>query len=555
VNTYYPIFFVLIAALGTAAHCLWLRHLGLVTAPDYASRSRYTWPLYGATLCWLGFLCLDVAYAQRLFLAEHRLPLAELLWAYVLAGGVAILHLHTGLFLLDARRALRADPLESPQMVDLLHGPEVAILIPSCNEPSSVIRETLRGATQQTYRSTRVILVENSSDGETKLASIRVAEETPAEVMNLPCLGSKAAALNRALEEIEAPFVGVLDADQVPDPQFVAEVLPHLQADSRVAFVQTPQSYRNTGGSVIALAAAAQQHPFYQYLLPGRSELNGMYCVGTNVIFNADHLREVGGFDDRTVTEDIATSFLLHRAGYRSVFIPNYLVKGLGPMDFTSYLVQQRRWAKGTVQLLKSLLNHWLGFAAGLRLFQWTRYVGGALYYLTGLATVAFLVSPIVASLGLDQDGLVRLSENPILMTLPLRLLFYAYLTLITIGLETRTARWLWLGGMLTVSATIAFINGALGALLSKRSVFEVTPKLNASRSRLSDATLLCLFCLWVGNLTAGASRSTLLSASGAKMGCVVLLVWTFINCISVSGVFVFGLSRRGRKESRTKGK
>ena len=69
--------------------------------------------------------------------------------------------------------------------------------------------------------------------------------------VNLPrCEGFKAGALNRATallgEEVE--LVGIVDADYVVRPEFLTDCVPHF-ADPTVAFLQTPQHYREWSDS------------------------------------------------------------------------------------------------------------------------------------------------------------------------------------------------------------------------------------------------------------------------------------------------------------------
>src|SRR5205807_2398111 len=61
-----------------------------------------------------------------------------------------------------------------------------------------------------------------------------------------PWPGYKAGALNEATRRLPAhiTILGIVDADYVVRPGFLKEMVGHF-ADDRVAFVQTPQNYRD----------------------------------------------------------------------------------------------------------------------------------------------------------------------------------------------------------------------------------------------------------------------------------------------------------------------
>src|SRR5690606_14731379 len=65
---------------------------------------------------------------------------------------------------------------------------------------------------------------------------------------------AKAGNINHALGLTDAPFVLVLDCDHVPYPHMLERMLPAF-ADERVAFVQSPQYYANSGVNRLAGAA------------------------------------------------------------------------------------------------------------------------------------------------------------------------------------------------------------------------------------------------------------------------------------------------------------
>ena len=90
------------------------------------------------------------------------------------------------------------------------------------------------------------------------------------------------------------------------------------------------------------------------------------------------------------MTEDFAASIDLHTR-WRSIYVPDVLATGLGPMDLSAYLKQQRRWSTGTMGVLRT---HWrdifLPKKNGLRIGQRLQYFLACTHYLCGLRDLLY---------------------------------------------------------------------------------------------------------------------------------------------------------------------
>lgn len=94
-----------------------------------------------------------------------------------------------------------------------------------------------------------------------------------------------------------------------------------------------------------------------------------------------------------SVTEDMATSMRLHAGGWKSVFHNEVLVEGLAPEGLDASLTQRLRWAQGTVQVM---LKENPLFLRGLSLPQRLMYFSTMWTYLSGFATVVYIVAPVL---------------------------------------------------------------------------------------------------------------------------------------------------------------
>ena len=201
--------------------------------------------------------------------------------------------------------------------------------------------------------------------------------------------GAKAGKVNHALSQTSGEIVLILDPDHVAQPEFLDRVLGHFD-DPEVGFVQVVQGYHNQGASWVARAAAEQTYGFYGPVQMGLNGLGAAIAIGANCTFRRAALESIGGHAVH-LAEDLVTSIRLHAAGWRSVYVPEILARGLVPEDIGAYLSQQIKWACGALQALRfEIPKAWWH----LRGWQKLTYPINALWYLNGLASTLILLMP-----------------------------------------------------------------------------------------------------------------------------------------------------------------
>ena len=202
--------------------------------------------------------------------------------------------------------------------------------------------------------------------------------------------GAKAGNINHALTQAKGDFFVVFDADFVPRPEFIEEVLPFF-TDDNVAFVQTPQTYGNLH-TMIARGAGYMQSVFYRFIQPGRNHFNAAFCVGTNVMFRRTAVQEIGGIYADSKSEDVWTSLKLHERGWRSIYLARTLAVGDAPETIEAYTKQQLRWATGGFEIL--LRSNPFSRRRQLTLDQRIMYGITSTHYFTGIAPGLLLLVP-----------------------------------------------------------------------------------------------------------------------------------------------------------------
>ena len=135
--------------------------------------------------------------------------------------------------------------------------PMVSLQVPAYNEPIEVVEKTLNSLAHLSYENYEVLVVDNNTPRE---STWRPLEEICRKLgPRFHCLhldrwpGYKSGALNFAVTQTDprAEIIGIIDADYEVSPDFLRELVPAF-ADPRVAFLQTPQDYRDSQGDIFS---------------------------------------------------------------------------------------------------------------------------------------------------------------------------------------------------------------------------------------------------------------------------------------------------------------
>jgi len=292
--------------------------------------------------------------------------------------------------------------------------------------------------------------------------------------------------LNLALSRLTDPdveVVGVIDADYLVHRDYLTETVGYF-ADPRIAFVQTPQDYREYEGSRYFTALYDAYRYFFAMAMPSRNERDSIIFAGTMGLLRRSALQEIGGWDEWCITEDAETSLRLLRNGWSGAFVPRSFGQGIMPLTFSSLKSQRFRWCFGGMQILR---RHWRSLMPWdrspdnrLSIAQRVDYLLGGLQWLNDLVYLCFtVVLAVVAALLLAGD---RVAVRPLVgptVLLPAALLASGLLRAMW-ALRQRTRislsrSALAFASWLSLSWTVAL--ACLQGLLRKEGVFLRTPK------------------------------------------------------------------------------
>ncbi|MCF8085060.1 MAG: glycosyltransferase [Deltaproteobacteria bacterium] len=451
--------------------------------------------------------------------------------------------------------------------------PPVAIIVSSYEEPLEVVEDTVISFYNLTYPNKHIYFLDDTrydlpgQDTEKMKAYRRSIDDMCQRIgVNLfrrKWRGAKAGMVNDFLEFVEGRdregfrfynysgqkpeekerYIVVFDADQNPLPGFLESLVSTMEANPKLAFIQTPQYYTNFESNRIAKASGLQQAVFYEYICEGKSLNDAMFCCGTNVIFRRRALMDVGGFDEASVTEDFATSLKFHLKGWRSAYMGKVLAFGMGPEDLGGYFKQQFRWALGTVGLFRKVLGFCLRNPRQLALVKWWEYFLSSTHYFIGLIFLILVSCPLLY-LFFNVPSYFAKPEIYALFFIP-----YFVLTITIFFWTLRQRRYAFkdlVQGQLLMAITFpVYIKAAVLGLLGVKGKFGITPKggsmalpLKALWVQLSMAALTFSAVIW------GMNR--LLYEREPVAALVVNVIWCLYHFLILSSVFYFNNPEKG---------
>lgn len=364
-------------------------------------------------------------------------------------------------------------------------GRSVDVFITTYNEPLELLRETIVCAVSIRYPH-RTFILDDGNRGE--LADL--AQELGCEYLNRPDhTDAKAGNLNNGLKKTDGEFILVLDADHVPAPEIIDQLIGFFD-DPQIAVVQTAQDFYNLDSfqhltNWNSKYAWQQQELFFNVIQPGKDHYNAAFYCGSPALLRRDALSQVGGFATGTITEDMHTGLRLQKKGWRVLYHNRTLARGLAPQTFVGFSTQWGRWGHGAMQVLRR--ENPL-FGRGLSLGQRLSYFGSFYFYWMGFQKLAYILTPIFCLI----TGIFPLVTTPEIFLL----YFGPYFLLNTVASS------LFQGGLRNFLMSEEFnllkmkvLMSSITGLLTKGN-FKVTPKAQAKGAGLGDMLLHVLLAL-----------------------------------------------------------
>mgnify|MGYP003393156434 CR=1 FL=1 len=231
----------------------------------------------------------------------------------------------------------------------------VTAVIPAFNEAES-IEATIRSLHSQTVPLDHIIVVDDCSTDDTSSRACFAG----AMVLRMDVNNGKAAALNVGLAFTTTPYILTVDADTQLATDALEKLTFHLCED-QVGVVC---------GSVLPQGRETlwERGRFIEYILgqaiykQGQNALHSvLVAAGCCALYKVEALRDVGGFRNATMTEDMDMAWQLYEKGYATIFESAATCFTMEPTTKRTYLRQLDRWYRGQFQVmaLHSFRNVW----------------------------------------------------------------------------------------------------------------------------------------------------------------------------------------------------
>ena len=357
--------------------------------------------------------------------------------------------------------------------------PYVAVQLPIYNERYVVRRlvdACARMVEQYGIDNAEITILDDSKDDTVQLVDEIVSEYEQKNFhiqaqRRLDRQGYKAGALQIALENTQAEFIAIFDADYVPVGDFLLRTLPYLLQDAKLAIVQSRWTHLNRYFNRVtsAVAIGIDVHFFI--------EQTGRYAIhcfqnfnGSGGVLRKSALIEAGGWQADTLAEDLDASYRMQMNGYHVLFLKDVHSPGEIPPTVPSFKKQQARWANGSLRTARKLLPSILSNHK-YKLYQRLE----ALIHLTGyLLHPMMFISFLLASLGtlFEVDTFMIHSH----MLTPLGGAFAAY-DPVTAN-QIHTLSWGVLDAVILISMVAAWLSPVVSLKLQKLSIWKNLPNL-----------------------------------------------------------------------------
>ena len=274
--------------------------------------------------------------------------------------------------------------------------PHVDLLIPTYNEPLSLVRYTALAALNIDYPPEK-LHVYILDDGTREDFSEFAAEAGVGYVTRAEHGHAKAGNINHALTMMDSQYVAIFDCDHVPTRSFLQVTLGWMLADSALGMLQTPHHFYSPDPFERNLlqykTIPNEAELFYGIVQDGNDFWNATFFCGSCALIRRSALDAVGGIATETVTEDAHTSLRMQRCGYNTAYINIPQAAGLATETLAAHVGQRIRWARGMIQILRT--DNPL-FGRGLKFAQRLCYFNAMAHFLYSVPRLVFLLAPLV---------------------------------------------------------------------------------------------------------------------------------------------------------------
>lgn len=362
--------------------------------------------------------------------------------------------------------------------------PLITVQLPLFNE-MYVVERLVKSITELDYPRDRLeIQVLDDSTDETIAIARATVERYAQQGFDIHYIhrndrtGFKSGALENGMKTAKGTLIAIFDADFVPKPDFLRKLV-HYFTDPMVGCAQMRWAHINGSYNLLTRLQTIMLDGHFVIEQTTRNRSGNFFNFnGTAGIWRRQAIEMSGGWQHDTLTEDTDLSFRAQLMGWRFVYLLDEEAPAEIPVEINAFKAQQRRWAKGVLQVWFKLYRRiWHApLPMRVKLEMFFRLTGNISYPL--MIVASFMQFPLL---------LVRYNQGLYqLMVLDVPLMFFSTVSVVLFyGSavwyldKNRGRRLLHLPLVMGLGIGLAFSNAraVIEALAGVKSEFVRTPK------------------------------------------------------------------------------
>jgi cellulose synthase/poly-beta-1,6-N-acetylglucosamine synthase-like glycosyltransferase len=244
--------------------------------------------------------------------------------------------------------------------------PRITVQLPLFNE-MYVVERLLESVTGMDYpRHLLEIQVLDDSTDETVRIARAAVEKHKQQGFDIQYIhradrtGFKAGALENGMKMANGQLIAIFDADFTPKPDCLRRMVDFF-TEERIGMVQMRWGHINANYSLLTRIQEVLLDGHFVVEQASRNRTGAFFNFnGTAGMWRREAIEWSGGWQHDTLTEDTDLSFRAQLMGWKFVYLLDEDVPAELPVEMNAFKAQQRRWAKGLVQVgLKLMPRLW----------------------------------------------------------------------------------------------------------------------------------------------------------------------------------------------------
>jgi len=318
--------------------------------------------------------------------------------------------------------------------------PSVSIIVPVKNE-EKVVGRLLTALVNLNYPLSKkevIVVNDESNDGTGEICSRYASRYREIRVFNRLMSTTKAAALNFGVQHARGEIIVTFDADSVPESDVLLNAVRHF-GDDAVAAVQGRICSINANENMLTKFLYYEGAVQYEVYMQGKDRLNLFVgLAGTCQFIRRSVLEEVGGWNEKSLSEDVELSLRLTEKEYAIKYASDARTWEESPHNIGGLVRQRARWYRGNIEM-------GLRFGRLMKKLSWRRFDAEMTLFGTYLIVMC-IVSYVMAawSFLLPPDFVLTLVMR-FTSLLTLAILAFAGVSLVCVTKPFRLSNLLWL--------------------------------------------------------------------------------------------------------------